>query len=49
MGSDIERKLRQIRQARGKNLAAIAGRAGIIAGYLSPARIRRACLGSAGW
>lgn len=35
MGSDIGRKLRQIRQARGKSLAVIAGRAGISAGYLS--------------
>jgi transcriptional regulator with XRE-family HTH domain len=35
MGSDIGRKLRQIRQARGKSLAVIAGRAGISTGYLS--------------
>ena len=34
-GSEIGRKLRQIRQARGKSLAVIAGRAGISTGYLS--------------
>lgn len=34
-GSEIGRKLRQIRQARGKSLAVIAGRAGISAGHLS--------------
>lgn len=34
-GSEIGRKLRQIRQARGKSLAVIAGRAGISVGCLS--------------
>jgi len=34
-GSEIGCKLRQIRQARGKSLAVIAGRAGISIGYLS--------------
>jgi transcriptional regulator with XRE-family HTH domain len=35
MGSEIGRRLRQIRQARRKSLAVIAGRAGISTGYLS--------------
>jgi transcriptional regulator with XRE-family HTH domain len=35
MSSEIGRRLRQIRQARGKSLAVIAGRAGISTGYLS--------------
>jgi transcriptional regulator with XRE-family HTH domain len=34
-GSEIGRKLRQIRQARGKSLAVVAGLAGISTGYLS--------------